>query len=302
MSIYTKLFAAAGIVAMASAMSIATPTANASISAPLTSSNSSYTYCTWPTAAGDSYTVSDVEAAKQIASNATTSFAYFYVAKNTSTNVVDGKCKVFAQLDFVPYVSGHKTTFDLSVDGYPINVKVNNKAPEVKEVICDGDDTIVRFMDAQEDKLTVSSVAGANDFNNTSTNESNNVLKVKFTKINNDFTGSNNASIFVTESFQTSNLDYGYRPILASGSVASNITNGQAEVNEKLTVSKLNLTLKAKCDSSLYAVSSSSMMASSSMAATSAAAVASSTTTVSTSNGAGSMGGKGMLTRTGGAN
>jgi hypothetical protein len=296
MSIYTKLFAAAGIVAMASGLVV--NTSASTLVAPLTSSNSSFTYCTWPTASGDSFTVSDVEAAKNI-QGAT---AYFYVVQNTSANVVDGKCKSNLQLDFVPYVAGHSTSFDLNDRGLPTNVKVNNKAPEVKEVICDGDDTIVRFMDAQEDKLTVSSVAGANDFNYTTTSESKNILKVKFSKINNDFTGSNNASIFVTESFVTSSLDYGFRPAAINGSVQNNSVYGQAEVSEKLTVSKLNLTLKAKCDSSLYAVSSSSMMSSSAATVATSSAATSMTTKAPASNGEGMQSGKGVLTRTGGAN
>jgi hypothetical protein len=285
MSISTKLLAVAGILSFSASL-IATPVANATqtITAPLTSSSSSFTYCTYD---APYYTVSDIEAAKRVSG----SQAFFKVAKNDSISVINGQCQLAGIVtNYVPYIAGHKTSVTLDSAGYPTDVKISNTAPTVKDVTCDGNKTVIRFMDKEEDTLKLTTTVGADDFTTpTTSTDSNGVLKVTLDRKNNDFVGSNSVTMYISEELRSgSDIRYGVSSY--SGSSATPPAGRDAEISEKLSTSKLTLTVKGVCDASAYNTSSSSSsMMSSSMMKSSMVAV---------SDGAG----KGMLTRTGGAN
>ena len=293
MSISTKLFAVAGVLSFTAAL-IATPVANASqtLVAPSTSSSSSFTYCTYNS---PFYTVNDIEAAKFVSG----SQAFFKVAKNDGISVINGQCQANGIVtNYVPYIAGHSTSLSLDAGGYPTDVKIMNTAPTVKDVTCDGDKTVIRFMDKEEDVLRLNTTVSADDFlTPTTSTDTMGTLKVTFDRKNTDFTGSNNVTVYIAEDLKAgTDLNYGVSSY--SGSSATPPAGKPAEVQEKLTTSKLSLTINGKCDVSLYNVSSSSSM----MNSSSSSMMMSSSMTPAVTTTTDAAGAKGMLTRTGGAN
>ena len=299
MSIYTKILSTLGVASIVIAGSvIGSAQTTGTLTAPL--SNSSFTYCNWT----NMMATSDVEAARVIGvAGLPANTAAFYVTENTSLNVVNGKCVANMVANFVPYITGHQTSFDITSGGAVTNVKVMNANPEIMSVTCDGNDTVIKFKDANQDVLTYQPIIGANDFDAPSTsNESNNVLKVTLKRKDSAFTGTNNATIYINETAPVITGTAGFKPAnTATTGVA--YTDVAVTMDKAPTTSKLSLTLKGVCDASLYTtssmVSSSSMMSSmnSSMAMSSSSMMMSSngmTTVVSS--------GKGVLTRTGGSN
>jgi hypothetical protein len=298
MSISTKVLSTLAIATLvATSFVSANAQTNGSLSAPL--SNSSFTYCNW-----DNFmATSDVEAARN--TTAISGKASFYTTENTSNNVINGKCVNNLVANYVPYISGHKTSFDLTNAGAVTNVKVMNTSPTVKSVECDGNDTVIRFTDAEQDKLEYSSIISSNDFDApSSTTESNNVLKLTLKRKDSNFTGTNNATIYINEMIPGT-LDAGYKSMPASSTApvpAYNTFN--ATVDKAATTSKLAITLKGVCDSSIYTTSSSSSSMSSSSMSSSSSSMSSSSMMMAKSSEMTTVvvGGKGMLTRTGGSN
>ena len=247
MSIYTKILSTLGVASMVITGSvIGSAQTTGTLTAPL--SNSSFTYCNF----NNFMATSDVEAARQI----TGASAYFYVTENTSLNVVNGKCVNNLVANYVPYISGHKTSFDINAFASVSNVKVLNSNPEIMSVTCDGNDTVMKFMDVNQDVLKYNTIVGANDFDTpTTSNESNNVLKVTLKRKDSAFTGSNNVTVYVDEVAPTG---------LAAGSKAM---------------------MPSMVDSATNAVSSANAVVSSANAS-SAPAPVSATNAVSSANGA----------------
>jgi hypothetical protein len=299
MSISTKVLSTLGIAALVASSFVSTSAqTNGTLTAPL--SNSSFTYCNWT----NMMATTDVEAARQIVGNE----AYFYVTENNTTyNVINGKCVANMVANRVPYITGHKTSFDINSFGSVTNVKLLNTSPDVKSVECDGNDTVIRFSDANQDVLTYNTIVGANDFDTpTYTTESNNVLKVTLKRKDSSFTGSNNATIYVNETM-TTNYDAAYAPYFpATATVVASTGTYNAvpvTVDKTLSSSKLALTVYGVCDATKYAVSSSSSsMSSSSSSMNSSSSSMSSSSMKATTDTTTVAGGKGMLTRTGGAN
>jgi FG-GAP-like repeat len=250
---FKKLITLTGLFALC-ASPLATTSVSAlsgTLSAPKASSNSTYTYCTLPNNAGESFAISDVNGARQIQNNK----AYFFVIRNDVNNVNGGRCIGFKQWTFVPYVAGHTTEFDLDTDGVPMNVRLSNSLPTLRSVSCDSDDTSIRIQDAQEDKLAIASVAGNFDFNYSTTEESNNVLRVRFARSNYSFTGTNKVSIYVSENV-TSDRSYGFVPFV-SGAYQASASRGDAELTTKSQVVRIDVDVNAVCNSKNYTDSSS---------------------------------------------
>ena len=304
MSIYTKILSTLGVASIVIAGSvIGSAQTTGTLTAPL--SNSSFTYCNWT----NMMATSDVEAARVInVAGLPANTAAFYVTENTSLNVVNGKCVANMVANFVPYITGHQTSFDITSGAAVTNVKVMNANPEIMSVTCDGNDTVIRFNDSNRDVLTYQSIIGANDFDTpTTSNETNNVLKVTLKRKDSAFTGSNNATIYINETAPVITGTAGFKPAnTATTGVA--YTDVVVTMDKAPTTSKLSLTLKGVCDASLYTTSSSMMssMNSSSMMMSSmnSSMMMSSSSMKMSANGMTTVvsGGKGVLTRTGGSN
>jgi hypothetical protein len=301
MSIYSKLLATAGVFSMTAAMLSIVPVSAISgeLEAP-TSTSGNITYCNWV----NQFQTSDVQAARQIIGDK----AYFYTTENTTTNIVNGKCVANLVANYVPYIAGHKTSFDLTAGGAVNNVKVLNVNPDLLSVTCDGNKTVFRFKDANNDVITYSSVIGANDFKTpVISTETDNVLVVTFEKSDSVAdTKVNSATIYVQESSLTG-LAAGYLQVTGATS-ASAYTMVSVTVDKSPATSKLTVDLKAKCDPTDFASSSSSSMSKSSISSTTSTTTSATSKDAMTSSKAvvvtngPDAGGKGMLTRTGGAN
>jgi FG-GAP-like repeat len=172
---------------------------NGSLTAPL--SNSSFTYCNW----NNFISTNDVEAARQIIGTS----AYFYITENTSYNVVNGRCVNNLVANYVPYITGHKTSFDVNNAGAVNNVKLINSAPTIDSVSCNDTDTEVRVKDPNQDSLKYNTISGSNDFDVSTSQESNNVLKVVFKRRNYNFNATNSINLYVDE-VSPANLNAGY--------------------------------------------------------------------------------------------
>ena len=211
MSIYTKLFATAGLLSMTAAM-LTSPVTNAQsagagvIEAPATSTGS-FMYCSNP-ANGQSYAYNDVNAVIIKPSTDTGTAAFYITAK---ANVSGSVCNGFLRKLYVPYVAGHKTSFDIDSMLNLKNVKLVNSNPSTDNlsVSCDGKDTIVKVTDPNRDVLTVNNVVRNTNFDYTTSTNSDGELTIKFSPKKSDYVGQNEVDIYVNESI-TANLDYGY--------------------------------------------------------------------------------------------
>ncbi len=274
MSFFSKVFCSFGIIALVTPNLVnVSAQINGSLSSPL--SNSSFTYCNW----NNMMATSDVEAARQIVGNK----AYFYVTENTSLNVVNGKCVANIVANYVPHFENHKTSFDINSFGSISNVKIMNTSPEVKSVECDidGVNTIIRFSDANQDVLKYNTIVGANDFDIPSTtNESNNVLKVTLKRKDANFTGSNNVTVYIDE-FLDASIEAGYalyRPASTTPYVTVPVS-----IDKNPSTSKFSLTVKGVCNPlpNIASSSSSTTMSSSSSSTSSTSSVTSSASSLS---------------------
>jgi hypothetical protein len=250
---FSKIITLAGVFALCLSPLASTNVAalSGTLSAPKASSNSTYTYCTLPNSIGESFAINDVNGARQIQNNK----AYFFVIRNDIYNINSGKCVGFKQWTFVPYVAGHTTEFDLDTDGVPTNVRLSNTVPTLRSVSCDGDDASIRIQDGQEDKLAIVSVAGNYDFNYTTSEESSNVLRVRLSRSNYSFTGSNKVSLYVSEAI-TTDRGYGFVPYV-SGAYQQAAVWGNAELSTKSQVVRIDVDVNAVCNSKNYTDSSS---------------------------------------------
>jgi FG-GAP-like repeat len=206
------------------------------LTAPLT--NSSFTFCNW----NNYIATSDVEAARQVLGSS----AYFYVTENTSNNVVNGKCVNNLVANFVPYIAGHKTSFDISNTGVATNIKLVNDTPSIESISCNDEETQIIIKDPNQDRLTYNTVIGLNDFDLTITESSNNSLKVVTKKKNFGFTGSNNITLYVNEVAPT-NLIGGYANILPNSSVPVTYNNVAVKSDKEFSTVKFDFQINANC-------------------------------------------------------
>jgi hypothetical protein len=302
MSIYSKLLSVAIATTLFSGILATSAQTTGLLSAPL--SNSSFTYCNW----NNYIATSDVEAARQVIGTS----AYFYVTENTSNNVVNGKCVNNLVANYVPYISGHTTTFDLTNAGAITNVKLRNTSPYLSSVECDGESTVVKFKDDNQNYLTYNTIIGdSNNYDITSSQESNNTLKVTLKRKDYSFNGTNKVTLYINETLPTT-ATAGYQNMKANVSVTS-YTPSNVTIDKPATTIKQEVAISGICNTSNYSSSIPAVVSSSS----SSKAVESKTTssssqdkivvTVSSTQNViveefVLIGGKGILTRTGGSN
>ncbi len=320
MSIHTNIFSTLVLASILFSSVVTTSAQNSGIlSAPL--SNSSFTYCNW----NNFMSTSDVEAARQVIGTS----AYFYVTENTSANVINGKCVNNLVANFVPYIAGHTTNFDISNGGAVSNVKLKNESPYLASLKCDGDDTVALFKDVNQNYLTYNTIVGDNNnFEVSSSQESNNNLKVTLKRKNYNYTGTNTVTVYVNENLpinplagyvNVSNTTSSSSSIMSSSS-SSMMSSSSAKAYNlvNVTIDKTATTIKETfkvsgvCNAVNYTSSSSSSMMSSSSSSSSSSMTRTIVTTTSTSTTPKAIitsdtttvvyGGKGVLTRTGGSN
>ncbi len=207
---------------------------NGSLTAPV--SNSSFTYCNW----NNFMSTLDVEAARQVIDNS----AYFYITENTSYNVQNGKCVNNLVANYVPYIPGHRTSFDVTNGGAVNNVKLINSVPTIDSVRCNDAETELRIKDINQNTLKYNTVSGLNDFDILSTSqESNNVLKLVFKRKNYSFNGSNSINLYIDEISPT-NLRAGYVNAPVNGR-AYNST--KVNVDKEFSTVRFDLQINGNC-------------------------------------------------------
>ena len=210
------------------------------LSAPL--SNVSFTYCNWN---NQMATTELASAYSQVGA-----LAYFYVTENTSINVVNGKCVNNLVANYIPLISYHDTKFDINNFGAVSNVRLINANPSVLSTTCNGDDTVVRFKDPNQDVLAYNSIVGNTDFNVSTAQESNNVLAITLSRRNYGINATNNITIYVDEKTPT-NLNAGYK-----SASATNYNLVAVSMDKEPNTSKLTLNVNGICNSSTTTIAS----------------------------------------------
>jgi hypothetical protein len=174
----------------------------------------------------------------------------FFATQNNTSNVIDGKCVNNIIENFVPKIPNHYTTFNLDSNGHPENVVVVNTNSFVESATCEGENTAIVFSDLNNDITVVDSYSGFPDFDVTTSVVPNTPFKSKIllSRKNSSFGGTNSGRINVQEGYITYDFDYGYR--LPNNSL---VVSGQGYVDSPITLSFLNLTVKAICNPADFA-------------------------------------------------
>jgi hypothetical protein len=181
---------------------------------------------------------------------------YFYTTLFNSTNVVNGNCVGQRKLNFVPTNPNHQTIFNLDNNGNPINVILPNTNPNVLRAFCSNNDTVVEFVDYDNDYLTFAAISG-NDNNDFTVQNTYDFVNDKLTTRlipNNGYTGTNTTTIFIQESIPVFDLSYGYVPsgLRDNVSTQTKVNVAEAYFDEELSISRLNLTVKGVCNPADY--------------------------------------------------
>lgn len=218
--------------------------------------SSPYTFCT---NTNPSYSVNNINGAKFIENDR----AYFYVTLNSNVSYLDNICPR-KQLNFVPYLRNHKTSLNLSNDdGTPQNVTVINTSPNIKNIICDFDKTIINFIDNDGDIVINDGVTGSPYFNNSTNLNEDKSLTVTFQRKEKFYNGFNVANIVIIESIYN-DLSYGTQ-LNTSGNNNQISSLGTAIINENISSINFSIRINGDCSNPIQSNFSSSSSQNSSM-------------------------------------
>ncbi len=305
MSLLNKIIATGSVFAMTLALA---PVANAVTVNPTNSASGNYIYCS---NVAPFIATNDLNAVLVSSSN----MVQFNYTQNVVANVENGVCKgVAVKTGTVPNIADHTTTFDIDSAGNVTNIKVSNTNPTQYITSCDGNKTVLTVTDTEKDALSLTgNVSGNNDFNTSSTTETGKI-KITFTRKDNSFTGTNNVSLYVTETPTTlSATAYGNSaavtytspavptPLVATAvAIAASYDVVPGFTNFKIDVSGVCSTSSSSKSSSSMSSSSMSSMSSTATTTSSSAVPTSSSKAMTTAGTSTDSDAKGMTPRTGG--